>query len=77
MKTFEKWLEKSNYEFDVRHGSFTTECRVRGEYGKCKVLFNHFKSKGCTVIDNNENKTDVPSVKKACELVDFLVGGEC
>ena len=77
MKTFEKWLEKSNYEYIVRHGSFTTECRIRGEYGKCKVLFNHFKSKGCTVIDDNGFKTEVSSVKKAIELVDFLVDGIC
>ena len=77
MKTFEKWLEKSNYEFVVRHDSFTTECRIKGNEGECKVLFNHFKTKGCTVIDDNGFKTDVPSVKKAIELVNFLSGGIC
>ena len=77
MKSFEKWLEKSQYEYVVRHGSSTNEYRIRGEYGKCKVLFNHFKSKGCKVIDDNGNETDVPSVKKAIELVNFLSGGIC
>ena len=77
MKTFEKWLDKSNYEFVVRHGSFTTECRIRGAEGKCSVVFNHFKSKGCAVIDDNGYKTEVSSVKKAIELVDFLAGGVC
>ena len=75
MKTFEKWLIKSNYEFDVRHGSFTTEYRIRGNEGKCCVLFNHFKSKGCKLIDDRGNTTDVPSVKKVIELVNFLVDG--
>lgn len=77
MKTFEKWLDKSNYKFEVRHGSFTTECRIRGTEGHCKVLFNHFKSRGCSVIDDNGFTTEVPSVKKAIEIVDFLVGGIC
>jgi hypothetical protein len=77
MKTFEKWLEKSKYEFVVRHGSFTTECRIRGTEGMCKVVFNHFKSKGCAVIDDNGFTTEVPSVKKAIELVNFLVDGIC
>lgn len=77
MKTFEKWLDKSNYEFIVRHGSFSTECRIKGTEGMCKVSFNHFKSRGCKVIDDNGFVTEVPSVKKAIELVNFLVGGEC
>ena len=77
MKTFEKWLDNSNYKFEVRHGSFTTECRIRGTEGKCKVLFNHFKTRGCTVIDDNGNETQVSSVKKAIELVDFLADGIC
>lgn len=76
MKTFEKWLNKSNYEFIVRHGSFSTVCSIRGEYGKCVVFFNHFK-KGCIITDDNNYETEVPSVKKAIELVNFLVGGEC
>ena len=76
MKTFEKWLNKSNYEYLPVKDSFYTSYLITGSYGKAIVSIDCF-TKGGKVFDDNGYMTKCQSVKEIISLVDFLVGGEC
>lgn len=79
MKTFEKWLDKKHYQikYSIDTTSFYTIYKIKGSEGTCKVSFNHFKSRGCTLTDDRGNQTECKNIKECIELVEFLVEGIC
>ena len=77
MKTFEKWLDKTNYKYNVLNKQDSTEYRVSGKEGCCLVVFNHAKNRGCLVYDDYGYMRPCKNVKDTIELVDLLSGGIC
>ena len=76
MKTFEKWLDKSNYEFIIKNYKSEKDFLIKGSCGKSIVIIEPNK-KGGKVFDDNGYMTQCASVKEIISLVDFLVGGVC
>jgi hypothetical protein len=74
MKTFEKWLEKTSYEFTIRGNNTHKTYYIKGNEGICYVGICATK-KGGVVTDNNSCMTDCKSVKDVIGLVKFLTEG--
>ena len=75
MKTFEKWLDKSKYEFTIHSNNGYKAYHINGCNGFCIVHFID-GSRGGYVFDHNY-ETKCKSIKEIIELVNFLSGGEC
>lgn len=75
MKTFEEWLEKTNYEFTIRRNNQHSAYHIKGENDRCIVHLTK-GSHGGYVMDSSCNDTKCKSIKEVIELVDFLAGGK-
>ena len=74
MKTFEKWLEKTNYEFTIRKNNQHSTYHIKGLNDRCIVHLTE-GIKGGYVMDSSCNDTKCKSIKDIISLVDFLCGG--
>ena len=74
MKTFEKWLYKTNYEFTIRRNNQHSTYHIKGFNDRCIVHLTENK-RGGYVMDSSCNDTKCNSIKDIIELVDFLAGG--
>ena len=79
MKSFEKWLDKSSYEFTIRNCKEKDEryYYIKGSNGKCIVIIKTNVNKVSKVFDDKGYMSVCKNVKETIELVNFLAGGEC
>lgn len=75
MKTFEEWLEKTNYEFTIRRNNQHSAYHIKGSNDRCIVHLTK-GSHGGYVMDSSCNDTKCKSIKDVIDLVDFLAGGK-
>lgn len=75
MKTFEEWLEKTNYEFTIRRNNQHSAYHIKGENDRCIVHLTK-GSHGGYVMDSSCNDIKCKSIKDVIDLVDFLAGGK-